>query len=408
MKQRTVIILWSIAIVLGIAAYFVKFHGNETVGSQTNRVAGDKVLPKLPIRELTSVTLQQGDELTTLVRGENNLWTVKERGHYPANHELLRNLLGTLHEVKVTQGFPCSAKHFGKFGLAKESEEASDLGLKVSMNNSSGETLAEAYLGKYSGTGRGDAGRFIRVTGDDSGIYAVGETFPGVYADAPSWLEKQFLSIQNIQSVKVSAPSDPNFVSWELRREGNQASSQFKLADLGEKESMQVTSTAPLRNLFSYSSFQDVLSKEEAGASANPDAKLKRQAVIQTFDGITYQLAYWPQKEPATESHDPESPLPPAQAAWLLTVNITAELPKERSKQADEKAEDAARLDAEFATRQNQLKEQLEQSRVFEGRIYQVGHTTLTALQKNRSDFVTSKAPAVDSPSVAIPPVHQP
>lgn len=403
MKQRTVIILWIIAIVLGIAAYFVKFHGNEESIAQTKLSPGDKILPSLPIRELSSVTLHQGEDTTTLVRGQDDLWTIKERADYPANHELLRNLLGALHEVKVTQGFACASTQYGRFGLATSSQDPSDLGLRVTMADAKGNPLAETYLGKFSGATRDSAGRFVRVSGDDSGIYAVGETFPGIYADAPTWLDKQFLAIQNIQSISLSAPSDPDFISWEIKRDSVEANAQFELVGMTDKEIMQLTSTSALRNLFSYTTFQDVLTQEEAEATANPDSKLKRQATVQTFGGLAYTVTFWPQKEKPQPAPDPDSPLPPVQAAYLLTVDLKANLPAHRTKAADETPEDAQKKDAAFKARQDQLKATVKLVNSFKGRIYQVGHTMLAPLQKSRKDFVSVKPPTVASPPVRVP-----
>jgi hypothetical protein len=361
--------------------------------NKTALTPGDKILPDLPIRDLTKVTLNQGKDTTTLVRGDNNLWTIVERDNYPANHELLRNLLGALGAVKVTQGFPCTSTHYGRFGLSSESDDKADLGLHVAMFDSGNNTLAEAYLGKFSGTSQSSAGRFIRVTGDDSGIYAVGETFPGVYADAPTWLDKQFLTIGNIESIRLSAPSDPEFTPWEVQRDSIEAKTQFKLVGITDQEIMKLTSTSAFHSLFSYTSFQDVLNEPEAEKTANPDAKLKRQAVIKTFDGITYTITFWPQKEKKQPAPDPESPLPPVQAAYLMTVSVSANLTETRAKVTAETPEESTQNDAAFKTRQELLKQHITLTKNFENRIYQIGHTMLEPLQKTRNDFVSVTKP---------------
>jgi len=394
MKPRTVIILWTVAAALGIAAYFVKFHSTDANLTKTHLTSGEKILPDLAPQELTSVTLTQGEETTTITRDQNNLWTVNERNHYPANHELLRNLLGALGELQVTQGYPCSQDDYGRFGVAAESKEETDLGLRVTMTNAQGVALAEIFLGKYNGADRKTVGRFIRISGDDSGVYVAGETFPGVYADPPTWLQNAFIHIENIRSIEVSAPNDPDFKTWEVSKATSAARSQFKLTDLTDQETMRLTSTKGLRSLLAVTSFQDTLTPAEAKKTANPDATLKRQVKIQTFDGIRYTITFWPQKEkPITSAPapDPESPLPPAQAAFLLTVDISADLTETRPKNPEEKPEDTKQLDAQFQMRQQSLKKQIALTQSFQGRIYQVGHTMLTPLLKSRSDFVSKK-----------------
>ena len=192
----------------------------------------------------------------------------------------------------------------------------------------------------------------------------------------------------------MSAPNDPSFKTWEIAKTNAAANTQFKLTDLTEQETMKLTSTGAYRTLLAVTSFQDCLSAEQAEKTANPDKKLQRQVEINTFDGITYTITFRPQKEKAIaseETPDPESPLPEVQAAYLLTVDITAELPEKRIQAPDEKPEHSKQLDALFQTRQKNLKQQITLTESFKGSIYQVGHTMLEPLLKSRSDFVRKK-----------------
>lgn len=390
MKQRSVITLWAVAVALGIAAYFVKFHRSSDHQLRTNLSPGEKIMSQLPMAELTTVTIKQGADITTLHRGEDNYWTVNERRGYPANHALLRNLLGSLGQLQVAQGYPCTSEHYGRFGVSTESNEVSDLGLRITLTQADGSELTDIYLGKYNGTRRGTVGRFVRLASDSSGVYAAGETFPGVYADPPAWLDPQFFNIENIQSVSVSAPSDPSFTPWQLKRPSVAPNAQFKLVGMTSHEVMKLTSTGAFRTIFAHTTFQDVLTQDEADQTAQPDSKLKRQALIQTFDGISYTITFWPQKVKPQPTPDPESPLPPVQAAYLLTVTVSAKLPKTRNNTKDESPEISVQKDQAFATYQQAIKTHLALTESYQGKIYQVGHTLLEPLQKLRKDFVSS------------------
>ncbi len=380
MKSRTVIILWAIAILLGITAYIVKFHGNDEHVTRTQLRPGQRLIENLPIRDITSVTLSQGGQTTRLVRSDSNgepQWGVAERADYPINYGLLRNLLGALSELEVTQGYPSTGEHYNRFGLAATSDQPDEQALRVTMTGKEGATVAEVFFGKFSGTSRA-GGRFIRIASDDSGVYAVGETFPGITASPKDWLSKDFLQIEQIESIALSAPADPDFTPWKLVRHPNTDGSpnpkgQLTLDGMTDQETMQLTSTNPLRDLFSYATFQDVLSSNEAAESADPDVKLKRQAVITTFTGLTYVLDFWPQKEkPKDPDADPR--LPALQPSYLLTVKVSAE-----------------KNDAAVPV-------------MFQDRIYQISQSTIAPLQKKRSDFVTPK----NKPSASTPPVRVP
>ncbi|MCP5538459.1 MAG: DUF4340 domain-containing protein [Akkermansiaceae bacterium] len=410
MKSRTVLILWFLAIALGIVASIVKFGNSDDQATRTKLAPGDKLIEALPIREVTKVTLTQGELTTTLVRTSDDSWAVAERDNYPINYELLRNLLGALEEIEVTQGYPSGSEHYGRFGLATKAEDESEVALQVTITGKDKSPVAEVYFGKYSGTSR-SGGRFVRIGSDDSGVYAVGETFPGVTASPKDWINKDFLKIDQIKSIALNAPDDPAFKPWKLVRhpktDGSEnPSGQFELADMTDQEVMQLTSTNPLRNLFSYSAFQDVLNEKEAGETANPDVKLKRQAVITTYDGFTYTLVFWPQKEKPRDP-DADDRLPAVQPSYLLTIDVTAEIAEKRTPEADEskeKPEVIKSRDSEFEKKKKALQEKLADAKAFDGRIYQVSQSTVSPLQKNRADFVKAK----DKPTATTPPVRVP
>ena len=394
MKSRTVIILWAAAVILGIIACIVQFGSKDDSTSRTKLAPGDKLIADLPMREITQVFVSQGDTSTEIKLAGADTWQVAERDNYPTNRELLRNLLGALNEIKITQAYPADSKHHARFGLAESSDEESERGLRVIIKKADGSIAADIFLGKYSGTSR-SGGRFTRRASDNSGVYAVGETFPGITADPKDWLDTNFIKIQRIKTISVAAPEDPEFKTWTLIRHPNtdgtvNEKGQFKVENMTEDEVMQLTSTSPLRNLFSFASFQDILTEQQANKTTNPDKKLKRVATITTFDGLTYTITFWPQKDKPKDSNaDPR--LPAVQASNLLTVSVTADLKEKRIPAEGEKPEEAKKLDAQHTDQQKALKEKLASTKVFEGRIYQVGQSVVAPLQKQRSDFVKTK-----------------
>lgn len=411
MKSRTVLILWIIAIVLGISASIIKFGNNADDATRTKLAPGDKLIEALPIRDVTEVILTKGDNTTKLVRTGDETWGVVERGNYPINYELLRNLLGALSEIEVTQGYPSSSEHFGRFGLAAESEDDSEKAMRVTILGKDKKQVAEVFFGKFSGTSRSGA-RFLRSASDDSGVYAVGETFPGVTASPKDWINKDFLKIDQIKAIALSAPNDPEFKAWKLVRHpktdgSDNPNGQFTLEGMTSQEVMQLTSTSALRSLFSYSAFQDVLNEKEAAVTAQPDQKLKRQTTITTYDGFTYTLVFWPQKEKPQDPNADER-LPAVQPGYLLTIQVSADIAEKRvpgKDEAKEKPEVVKARDAEFEKKKKAIKEKLASAQAFNNRIYQISQSTISPLQKTRSDFVKVNKP---KPTAVTPPVRVP
>jgi len=404
MKSRTVILLWIIAIVLGVTAFAVKFGRDDDQATRTKLAPGEKIIAKLPIPEVTKVTLSRGKEMTTLVRSasDDQLWGVIERQNYPVNYELLRNLLGALSELEVAQGYPATSQHHARFGLAANTDgqgDDSNEALQITII-AQGESLIETiYLGKYSGSSQ-SGGRFLRLGSDEAGVYAVGETFPGVTASPRDWLNKDFLKIEQIKSIALSAPADPTFKPWKLVRQPKADGSpnpdgQYQLADISENEVMELTSTNQLRNLFAYSSFQDVLNKQQAAKSANPDQKLRRQATITSQDGLTCIIDFWPQKDKPKDPNADDR-LPP----------VSADIPEKRIPATDESKEKPELIkarDDEFERKKKALQDKLAKAQTLTGRIYQVGQSTVSPLQKQRSEFVKAKDKPTTLPALTPP-----
>lgn len=379
MKSQTVIILWIVALTLGMAASIVRFGKVEDNSTRTKLSPGDRLVSDLPIRNVSKVTLRKGNETTTLVKLDQETWGIRERANYPVNYELLRNLLGALGEIQVTQGYPCEESQHERFGLTSSSgnNDLADQATIITIMTGDESVIEEVYLGNYTGTTR-NAGRFIRVGSDQSGVYIVNETFPGVTALPKDWLNKDFLQIDQIESIEVSAPADSEFKTWKLIRESKADGSpnpkgQFILADLGKNEVMELTSTGRFRNLLSYSNFQDVMSIEQASASSGQDPRLMRHALITTYDGLTYHLDFEPAKK-QVKSVNEDSRLPPAPPGYLLSINVDA------------------RADSTEPAKVSALEQKLAQAKLFTGRAYLVNETIVSPLLKKRSEFVKDTA----------------
>ena len=351
-----------------------------------------KVTPlfqSLPIQEMHAITLTQGDEKTHLIRRENNEWGIQERDGYPIDYQLLGDLLGSLDTLNVAQGYPVSREYFKQFGLEHQSDDATKKKgyvdpITVTMLGKDGKTLEEITLGKFSGTTQ-VTGRFVYIAGDDSGVYTVQQTFPGVTADAKDWLGKDFLKMNQVRSISVSAPADSTFTPWELTRPNDTV--PFKLSKIKEGEFLQLTATNVFQNLFANSQIQDVLDQARADETSASDVKLKRSSTIETFDGLTYHLEFWPQKQAEADA-DADDRLPPAPPSYHLTVKVDFNFPKERQKGADESPEDAKNLDQQFIVSQKAAEQKFNAAKAFEGRIFQIGYSHIAALLKTRSDFV--------------------
>lgn len=398
MKSRTVIILWTIAIALGITIFLVKRSQGTGGEKATARAPGQTLLESFPAEDVAAIEISGVDSSATLMEKEGS-WTVSQRDGYPANTRNINDLLRTLSELKVTQGIEAGPSLAPHFGMDENSSEAAGHGITAVFKDGSGKEIATLSFGKnldsaasQSPYGGGSTGRYVRNHADDSGFYAVSELFGTLSADPKSWLSDEFLKVEKIKTISLTKPgSDEN--EWTLTREAEDGDFAFTDAFPGVKTDPAVT--GQLKSLFSFARFEDIVAASGIEKLAIPD-KLQK-AVITTFEGLEYTVGIQPAKpgEGAEES---------APKTYLMTVAISGDLPKERKKPEGEKEEDAKKADEAFTERLNALKENLEKTKALEGRTFEVSNFAVDALLKPRTDLML-KTPAPEATPPPSPPV---
>jgi hypothetical protein len=392
MNKRQVIILWIIAIVLGGAVAAVKLAQKDGSQSATNRAAGQTLFESFPGTDISTVQIQGAAGSVNLVKKDGK-WTVAERDGYPANATYVNEFIRTLGELKVTRGMEAGPSFAPRFGMNESATKAEDRGLTATFMDASGKELAKVSLGKNieSGAdagpmGGGAVGRYIRNHADESGFYAVSEMFPSVSDETTRWLADDFFSPEKIKSITLSQKGKDE-PAWKLSRDSEEA--EFKLEGATGSEALDAAATAPLKSLFSYARFNDVIPADKVAERADPAGK--RNAVIETFEGFTYTLTITPAKAAAPAA---EGAATPAADEQLLTVSVAAELPKERKKEEGEKPEDAKTKDEAFAARLKTLTEKLEKEKALAGRTFLIAKSTVEALLKERDQLITKAQPA--------------
>jgi hypothetical protein len=278
--------------------------------------------------------------------------------------------------------------------MDENASKPEDRGLTAVFKDAGGKEIATISLGKNieSGAdagpfgGAASVGRYIRNHADESGFYAISEMFASVSHEASRWLNTDFFSPEKIKSITLHQKGSDE-VAWKLTRESEEA--EFKLDGAAGDEVLDSTVTSPLKSLFSYARFDDVVPATEVDSRA--DAAGKRSAVIETFEGFSYQLSITPAK--AKESGSDGEDAPAAGEEMLLTVAVSAELPKERKKEEGEKEEDAKTKDEAFAQRLKTLTEKLEKEKALGGRTFLISKSTVDALLKERDQLITKAQP---------------
>jgi hypothetical protein len=389
MNKRQVIILWVIAIILGLTVAVVKFSQKDTHKETSHRAPGKTLFESFPAANVASIEIQ-GAADSVILNHTNNQWVVANRDNYPANTIAAHELLRTLEEVKVTRCIEAGPSFAPRFGMDESAKTAEDRGLTATFKDAAGKEIAKVSLGKnIESAGAQDpmggptsVGRYVRNHADDSAFYAVSEIFPSVSEEAWRWLNDTFINPEKIQSITLSQ-KDSDQAAWSVSRESEEA--VFKLDGAVGDEVLNATIEGPFKSLFSYVRFDDVV---PAAKVAERAAEGKQTATLKTFEGFTYTIKITPVKNNAEQK--------------LMTVDVAAELPKERKKEADEKPEDAKAKDEAFTKRLSTLTTALETTKSFAGRTYVVSQTTVAPLLKERAELITK---ATQAPQSATSPV---
>lgn len=401
MSKKQVLILWIIAALLGVSVAAVRVSQSKGPIDVTKFARGTKLFQDVPVRELTTISIKDVEQTTTLTKGDAG-WLVSERGDYPVNMNMLVGLLDKFNDVKVGHGLEAGATYNNRFGMDTEATESKDHGLLLTLTAPGKDpwtvSLGKSTEGQFDMANpmapRTGGGRYVRISTDPESVYVLEESFPRVTADPKDWLSEDFLQIQGLQSVTLRAPGDNGFEPWTLSRENETA--DFTLAGISEQEEIITTVVDPLKNLFSYARFEDVLTEE--AAKEMRDEEQARQATITTFDGFTYTVDVAPKiAEEGTEEEPASNP------SHLLSVSVTAKLPEKRTPAADEKEEDKAARDAAFAIQQETLREKLTMEQKLNSRVFLVTKWTVDSLLKTRADFVRPKE-VIEPPAPAPAP----
>ena len=408
MNKRQVTILWIFAAALAVAVAAVKFSRKDTAQASTDRKNGETLFAEFPGAQTETVEIQ-GAGTNVVISKKDGKWVVPSRDGYPANATYVNEFLRTLADLKVTRAMEAGPSFASRFGMDESSSVPEQRGMTATFKDASGKEMAKVSLGKSidsnpdaSSMGGGSVGRYVRNHADESGFYAVKEMFPAVSADPKRWLDDSFISPEKIKSITASQSGKPD-VAWKLTRDGETA--EFKLDGAAATEVLDTTATSALKSLFSYARFEDVIPADKVAARIMPETK--RTVTLETFEGFTYIInisAAKPAEAPAPTAKDEE---PPATDNYFLTVDVNAEIPKERKKEEGEKPEDAKTKDAAFTEQQKLLTEKLAKEKAFAGKTFEVRKSLVEAVLKERDALITKATPPAPGEGAANGAVQQ-
>jgi hypothetical protein len=398
--NRNVLLLIVLAVLIGGGILVQKNKNSHLNNADANIKKRELLLPDLPLKDIHKVRIKDGENQVNLSE-ENGKWLVAERGNYPASGEKVARTLLSISEIKTTSGKHVKKENRGNYKLQASGEgQPFEAGLQVDLMNAKGDVITTIIAGNYMKSSGGASSnsfngateqRFVRVSSDGETVWLINDIFYDIQATPQDWLDKAFVDVRKIKDVAVTAANPGD--SWSAQRKDE--NSEFTLTDVKTPgDALDTAKTAGLGSLLSSATFNDVLTKDKA----TPDfMKGAISARIDTFEDFHYDVKLQEQKEPGgTEAKD------------YITIAVTANIPKERKAEPNEKPEDKKKKDDEFAAKKKELEDKLAKEKGFENRIYSVSNYVIALIVKKRSEVLRDKTAAPPTARLTTPEIKIP
>lgn len=275
-----------VLLIVGASLAWYLYQGGNRSWQTAGQTIGGKLLPNLPVNDVTQIDISSGTSQLTLARN-NDIWTVRERNNYPANFSQISDLLVKLADLKIVQREETGPSELPRFNLSPPGS-GSNSGTLLELKDQNGKTVASILLGKdhmnqpANGQGWPD-GRYVIANNDNASVVVISEAFDNVTANPADWLDKTFVKISNPKSIALMFPVATN--SWKLTRASE--TNDWQLADARPGEKLDASKVDDITGSFDSLSFNDVSS----GATAPKDADT---LTIETFNGTNYDARIWP------------------------------------------------------------------------------------------------------------------
>ncbi|HEY3913414.1 MAG TPA: DUF4340 domain-containing protein [Verrucomicrobiae bacterium] len=382
-RKQLIMLLVALAVIGGATLLLMKHREQSWDASEAT--IGHKLLENFQMNNVADIDIQ-GDTTLNLDKKDGR-WRVQERGNYPANFSQISELLIKMGDLKVAQSEPIGSSQLGRMHL-EDPGKGPDAATLLELKDDSGKVLQSLLLGKkhtqkadrpspmsFGEDGFAD-GRYVMLKSDPQDVITISDPLNSVDPKAASWLDKDFFKVEKPKLISFVSTNESN--SWTLSRETE--SSPWVLARLRPGEVLDTNKVASLSSTLSYPSFVDV-APDQSPEKTGIDKPLK--VTIKTFDGFTYVLK--------VGNKTPEND-------YDLNVEVTANVPSQRTPGKDEKPDDKTKLDKEFLDKTKPLSDKLHQEQALAKWTYVVNSYLIDPMIRDRAQLMVEKNPVTKEP----------
>jgi hypothetical protein len=379
MKAKQLGILLLAAVLLGGLGWYVRSRDAVKLEESKLRM-GDVLLPGLDVNAVAGIRIQQGEQ-TLHVERKQDVWTVRERGGYPASFNNLAEFLRKLRELKITQPVEVGPSRLPALELSLPPEGK---GIRLDLMQDEDKILQTLVVGKEtaaaedpSGFGAGPGGRYVSVGIQGGDIAKVSDPLLSVQTNPADWIQKDFFKVEQPISVEIQR-TEGGAEGFSLKRRDEFG--EWQLADAKSGEKLDIGKLGVYNSLLSFPSFNDVAVDPDEAALGLEDPTL---AVVETAKGFRYEIKIGK---------------PQAGETYAMTVQVTGTFPESRQAAEDESEEGKAQLDKEFEDDLKVRQEKLARESQLTGWVFLVNKWSIDALLKPRADLMADPEAGFDEP----------
>lgn len=335
---------------------------------------GAKLIPEIKVADVAHIELRDATSRATLLRKDTG-WIVQERNGYPADFKAISDLIIKLIDLKVVQAETIGESLFPRVQLV-EPGKGEGAGTQVDLKDAAGKSLVSVIVGKTilkkdpgnplpSAQDGVPAGRYIRAAGATDKVVVVSDPLTQVDAQPGRWLDKRFPKPDRLKTLAVAGDG----MSWKMARGEEWEQWKFVGGDGIVNPQAAVTAANALGNI----AFKDVAMTVKPEDEGKPTI-----LTAETFDNLTYTY-----KIAKRKTGDD----------YLVNVAVAGELPTARTPEKNEKAEDKAKRDKEFADARQRLEARVALEKILGNWSYVVERKELDAVMKPRDELAVPKRP---------------
>lgn len=290
MKGRTLVILAVVAVVMIVAAVYVR--RDEAVPPDA---IGRLVLGEVPLNDIAAIVVTGSDSTTRLARVDN-VWVSQNAHNYPTDFKRIRDAVIKLADLKIGQVIDVDDAERAEMKLLPPTAEAAGTGTLVELFDAAGTRLARLLVGESRKRQGGGGPQFggpqfggypdgQYVATDDDSVYLVTENLHEFTRSASEWLDKELL---NVPATDVAGVTISGIEGGAVTLRVPEGGSALALADLGEDEEMDTSRASSVKSSLSYLRFDDVADPSLGDEALGLDTPIEFKA--ETTAGTVYTV----------------------------------------------------------------------------------------------------------------------